>query len=73
MPFELINAPAIFQTMARIIIKYMSFRKVYIENVFSGFRNINEHVGSILGVCERIWEDGLKVKLSKCEFYHGSD
>ena len=68
--FGLTNAPATFQrTMNKIFSKHIGkFVLVYLDDIFVMSRTPEEHEQHLGIVLQILRENGLKAKLSKCEF-----
>ena len=74
MPFGLTNAPAVFQRfMNHIFNDFLHiFVEVYIDDILIYSKNLEEHVEHVRKVMERLLENGLYVKGTKCEFHKPS-
>ena len=69
MPFGLKNAPAIFQrTMEVVLSSCYEFSAPYIDDIVVFSRDGVEHAGHLRRVFGALKEQGLTVKLAKCEF-----
>ena len=70
MPFGLINAPVTFQRMMDHVLEGLAFARVYVDDVVIFSKTVDVHVEHTKEVLRRITKYALKVKLSKCSFYH---
>lgn len=68
MPIGLMSAPEMLQRMACSLFRSMPYVKICIDDVVLGSSSSPEHIDHLTNACIKIWELGLKVKLSKCEF-----
>ncbi len=69
MPFELKNAPAIFQSVLEEVLKPVSdVCSNYIDDVIVYSDSWSEHLADLTRVIKRLGEVGLTIKRSKCEF-----
>ena len=68
MPFELINAPAVFMDlMNRVFSSYLDkFVIIFIDDILIYFKNREEHVEHLRTVLQILREKQSYVKLSKC-------
>jgi hypothetical protein len=71
MPFGLINAPAYFiYLMNKLFIKYLDkFVVVFIDDILIFSKNEKEHDEHLCLVLQKLRENQLYAKLSKCEFW----
>lgn len=71
MPFELTNAPAVFQGLVNVVLRDMlnRFVFVYIDDILIFSRLAEEHVQHVRAVLERLREYSLFVKTKNCEFH----
>lgn len=71
MPFGLINAPAVFQTLMNDVLRDMLNRFVYLylDDILIFSRTMSEIKRPIRLVLQRLLENRLFVKLEKCEFH----
>ena len=70
MPFGLCNAPATFQrwinrTLQRFIDRYC---RVYLDNVLIYSDNLEQHKQDVQNIINSIYQSGMRLKPSKCEF-----
>lgn len=69
MPFELRNAPAVFQKTMDVVLKEcIEFSRVYIDDVLVVLRNWDEHLVHLKEVFVALRKAGLRCKGKKCEF-----
>ena len=71
MPFGLKNAPIVFQrVVANLISKHnmISFAQNYIDDVIIFSKTIDEHWDHLKKLFEMARKEGMKFKLSKCQF-----
>ena len=69
MPFGLRNAPAIFQrTMEEVLRGCYEFASPYIDDILVFSENGGDHAGHLREVFKALSDNGLTVKLGKCEF-----
>ena len=69
MPFGLANAPATFQrTMEMAFDDYRKFVQIYIDDVVIHSKTWSEHLQHLRKVFQRLRDQKLYVKRSKCEF-----
>ena len=69
MPFGLRNAPAVFQrTMEEVLRGCYGFAAPYIDDILVFSRNGVEQVGHLRAVVKALSDNGLTLKLEKCEF-----
>jgi hypothetical protein len=71
MSFGLTNAPAYFMyLMNKVFMKYLDkFLVVFIEDILVYSRNEEEHEGHLRLVLQKLRDNQLYAKLSKCEFW----
>jgi hypothetical protein len=74
MPFHLMNAPIIFQSMMNDIFKEFlnNFMIIYIHDILIFSKNIKEHEQHVCLVCNKLWEKMLYAKLKKSCLFHQS-
>lgn len=65
---RLMNAPSTFQRMMNKVVGHLHFVRVYLNDVIIFSRSLTDHLGHIQQVLHLIAMNGLKVKMSKCEF-----
>ena len=70
MPFGLTNAPATFQTlMNRILHQFLDqFVVVYLDDILVYSNTLEEHMAHLRAVLQKLRENQLYSKVSKCEF-----
>ena len=74
MPFGLTNAPAVFQRLMQRLLMGLNpesgpdFVAVYIDDALIFSPTLDEHIGHLEAVVQRVSEAGLKLKPSKCQF-----
>ena len=70
-PFGLTNAPAIFMDlMNRVLREYLDrFIIVFIDDILVYSPNVEEHTKHLTLVLQRLREEQLYAKFSKCEFW----
>lgn len=70
MPFGLTNAPATFQNlMNNIFFKYLDkFVVVYLDDILIYSKNVEEHAQHLAEVFQKLSDNQLYIKISKCEF-----
>ena len=73
MPFGLCNAPATFQVIMNDALKERLGISVvvYLDDILIFSRNRDQHIEDVRWVMNKIKERGMKLKLSKCEFFQG--
>ena len=71
MSFELTNAPAYFMyLMNKVFMEYLDkFVVVFINDILVYFKNEEEHEEHLRLVLQKLRENQLYVKFSKCEFW----
>ena len=72
MPYGLCNAPAMFQHLMQNCLGELNltYALIYLDDVIIYFKTKEEHLVHLCTVLERFMEHGLKLKLSKCNFFH---
>jgi len=70
MPFGLKNAPATFQSFINAVLRpYLDkFVILYLDDILIFSKNLEEHHNHVRMVLQKLIENNLYVKLSKCEF-----
>ena len=74
MPFELTNAPSVFQRLMQRVLMGLNpiegpdFISVYIDDALVFSRTLKEHLDHLARVIKRLHRAGLKLKPSKCFF-----
>ena len=71
MPFGLTNAPATFQRLMENCLGDLNLNWciIYLDDVIIFSKTPKEHIQRLRGVFQKLWEAGLKLKPSKCEFF----
>ncbi len=71
MPFDLINAPVIFQhLMNNVLHEYLDdFMVYYIDDILIFSKKMEDHEHHVCLVLEKLQEVGLYAKLERCELY----
>ena len=71
MSFELTNAPAYFMyLMNKVFMEYLDkFVVVFINDILVYFKNEEEHEEHLRLILQKLRENKLYVKFSKCEFW----
>ncbi|KAK7922290.1 hypothetical protein WMY93_009192 [Mugilogobius chulae] len=71
MPFGLCNAPSTFQRLMERMFgsEHCQSLLLYLDDVVVYSASIDEHLQRLGTVLSRLQKEGLKVKLSKCEFF----
>ena len=74
MPFGLTNAPATFQRLMESCLGelHLEWCIIYLDDIIIFSKNPDDHLTRLEGVFERLAKAGLKLKPSKCEFFHSS-
>ncbi len=69
MPFELVNAPAIFQRLMNDILRdYLrKFYLIYLDDIIIYFKSLKDHKRYVRKVLQVIRSAGLELKLAKCK------
>ena len=72
MPFGLCNAPATFQRLMQNTLGELNltYALIYLDDVIIFSKTEEEHLIRLRAVLERFRENGLKLKPSKCQFFH---
>ena len=72
MPYGLCNAPATFQRLMQNCLGELNltYTLIYLDDVIVYSSREEEHLTQLRAVFERFWESGLKLKPSKCNFFH---
>ena len=68
-PFGLAQAPAYFQLLMNKVLKGLKFTMTYLDNIIIFSQDELQHLEHLEIVCSRLWEAGLKMKCSKCDFF----
>jgi hypothetical protein len=71
MSFGLTNAPAYFMNlMNKVFMEYLDrFVVVFINNILIYFQNDSDHEEHLRLVLQKLWDNQLYAKYSKCEFW----
>lgn len=71
MPFGLCNAPATFQRLMERCMGHMNLRDclIYLDDIVIFSSNFEEHLEKLEAVFQRLHQNNLKLKGSKCEFF----
>ena len=71
LPMGLASAPGVFQNLMELIFAGLSYEValVYLDDVIVFGRNFEEHLKRLELVFQRLSENGLKIKGSKCNFF----
>ena len=72
MPYGLCNAPATFQHLIQNCLGELNltYALIYLDDVIVNSKTEDEHLVRLRAVLERFMENGLKLKPSKCNFFH---
>ena len=70
-PFGLAQAPAYFQLLMNKVLKGLKFVMTYLDDIIIFSQNELQHLEHLEIVFSRLREAGLKMKRSKCDFFHG--
>ncbi len=71
LPFELSNAPAVFQALVNDVLRDIldQLIYVYLDDILIFSHSLQEHVQHVRRVLQRLLENGLYVKAEKCVFH----
>ena len=71
MPFGLISAPATFQCLMESCLGGMHLKWciIYLDDIIVFSKTPEEHIERLSGVFKKLSAAGLRLKLSKCEFF----
>ena len=71
MPFGLTNALATFQHLMETCLGKIHLKRciIYLDDIIVFSKTPEEHIGRLRGVFEKLSAAGLRLKLSKCEFF----
>ena len=74
MPFGLTNAPATFQKLMESCLGelHLDWCIIYLDDIIIFSKNPDDHITRLEGEFEKLAKAGLKLKPSKCEFFHSS-
>ena len=68
-PFGLAQAPAYFQLLMNKVLKGLKFTMMYLDDIIIFSQDELQHLEHLEIVFSRLWEAGLKMKRSKCDFF----
>ena len=68
-PFGLAQAQAYFQLLMNKVLKGLEFAMTYLDDIIIFSQNELQHLEHIEIVFSHLWEAGLKMKHSKCDFF----
>ena len=68
-PFVLAQAPAYFQLLMNKVLKGLEFAMTYLDDIIIFSQNELQHLEHLEIVFSCLWEAGLKMKHSKCDFF----
>ena len=68
-PFGLAQAPAYFQLLMNKILKGLKFAMMYLDDIIIFSQDELQHLEHLEIVFSCLWEAGLKMKCSKCDFF----
>ena len=68
LPFGIASAPALFQHQMEKILQGISNTACYLDDVLITGRDDTEHLVTLEKVFERLYQQGLRLKRTKCEF-----
>ena len=68
-PFGLAQAPAYFMKLTNIVLTGVDFAMGYLDNIIIFSKTEEEHVEQLRIIFERLRQAGLKLKMSKCDFF----
>ena len=68
-PFGLAQAPAYFQLLMNKVHKGLKFAMTYLDDIIIFSQDESQHLEHLEIVFSRLWEAGLKMKRSKCDFF----
>ena len=71
MPFSLTNAPATFQHLMENCLGnlHLNWCIIYLDDIIVYSKTPEEHIERLTSVFEKLSKAGMKLKLSKCEFF----
>ena len=71
MPFGLTNTPATFQRLKETCLGNLNLHCciTYLDNIFIFSKDLASHLERLEAVLQKLEEDGLKLKPSKCELF----
>ena len=68
-PFGLAQAPAYFQLLMNKVLKGLKFTMTYLDDIIIFSQDESQHLEHLEIVFSHLWEAGLKMKHSKCDFF----
>ena len=68
-PFGLAQAPAYFQLLMNKVLKGLKFTMTYLDDIIIFSQDELQHLEHLEIVFSCLWEAGLKMKCSKCDFF----
>ena len=68
-PFDLAQAPAYFQLLMNRVLKGLKFVMTCLNDIIIFSQNELKHLEHLEIVFSHLWEAGLKMKCSKCDFF----
>ena len=68
-PFGLAQAPAYFQLLMNKVLKGLKLTMTYLDDIIIFSQDELQHLEHLEIVFSRLWEAGLKMKRSKCDFF----
>ena len=68
-PFSLAQAPAYFQLLMKKVLKGLKFAMTYLDDTIIFSQDELQHLEHLEIVFSCLWEAGLKMKCSKCDFF----
>ena len=68
-PFGLAQAPAYFQLLMNKVLKGLKFAMTYLDDIIIFSQDESQHLEHLEIVFSHLWEAGLKMKRSKCNFF----
>ncbi|GFR04516.1 retrovirus-related Pol polyprotein from transposon 17.6 [Trichonephila clavata] len=66
MTFGFRNATQSFQRFLDSLFRDLSYCFVYIDDILIASRNLDEHISNLKEIFQRLTENGLVLKISKC-------
>ncbi|XP_058880768.1 uncharacterized protein K02A2.6-like [Acipenser ruthenus] len=71
LPFGVSSSPAIFQRIMEGLLQGISHVAIYLDDILVTGKNDQEHLQTLSKVLQRVEEEGLRLKRSKCTFLGG--
>ena len=68
-PFGLAQAPAYFQLLMNKVLKGLKFAMTYLDDIIIFSQDESHYLEHLEIVFNHLWEAGLKMKRSKCDFF----